>query len=73
MKSTLAISAAVAALLFSAPTWAQSLTPIRGWVPDASGPYSRAGVTASSTYGTADNGGTSGTVTGGSSAEPAAR
>ena len=72
MKSTLAISAAVAALLFSAPTWAQSLTPIRGWVPDASGPYSRAGVTASSTYGTADNGGTSG-GTGGSTTGSAAR
>ena len=33
MKLTFAISATLAAFLFAAQGWAQSLTPIHGWVP----------------------------------------
>jgi len=33
MKSSLAIAVAVVTLLAAAPSWAQSLTPIQGWVP----------------------------------------
>jgi hypothetical protein len=33
MKSTLASCAALAVFLVAAPSWAQSLTPITGWVP----------------------------------------
>jgi hypothetical protein len=33
MKSSLAIAFAAVTLLAAAPSWAQSLTPIQGWVP----------------------------------------
>jgi hypothetical protein len=33
MKSGLSIAIAVAVLFAAAPGWAQSLTPIQGWVP----------------------------------------
>jgi hypothetical protein len=33
MKSSLAIAFAAVTLLAAAPAWAQSLTPIQGWVP----------------------------------------
>jgi hypothetical protein len=33
MKSGLGFAIAVVVLLAAAPSWAQSLTPIQGWVP----------------------------------------
>jgi hypothetical protein len=33
MKTGLGFAVAVTALLAAAPSWAQSLTPIQGWVP----------------------------------------
>ena len=33
MKTTMAICISLAVLLAAAPSWAQSLTPIQGWVP----------------------------------------
>jgi len=33
MKSNLAVAVAAVTLLAAAPSWAQSLTPIQGWVP----------------------------------------
>jgi hypothetical protein len=33
MKTGLGFAVAVVALLAAAPSWAQSLTPIQGWVP----------------------------------------
>ncbi|HEU0219095.1 MAG TPA: hypothetical protein VFQ90_20730 [Stellaceae bacterium] len=33
MKSGLGLAIAVVILLVAAPSWAQSLTPIQGWVP----------------------------------------
>jgi hypothetical protein len=33
MKPSLGLAIAVVILLAAAPTWAQSLTPIQGWVP----------------------------------------
>jgi hypothetical protein len=33
MKSSLAIALAAVTLLVAVPSWAQSLTPITGWVP----------------------------------------
>ncbi len=33
MKVSLTFCAAIAAILLATPSWAQSLTPIQGWVP----------------------------------------
>jgi hypothetical protein len=37
MKTTLLVTGAIAAFLFTSASWAQSLTPIQGWVPLDSG------------------------------------